>query len=66
MGRSISLATLLHLVEDRTYTITTQTGWAGNHGTDDRIYLTMFDSSANSCNETRINVPDFDDFQVGA
>ena len=42
---------------DREYTITTKTATGPSSGTDDDVYLTMYDSADNACIETELDGP---------
>ena len=46
----------MHLSAARTYTVTTKTSFVFYAGTDNPIYLRMYDSADNSCEERQLNV----------
>ena len=50
---------------ERVYTVRVRTGDSANSGTDDAVYLTMYDATDNACIETRLDSGGGNDFEVG-
>ena len=50
---------------ERVYTVRVRTIDSPYSGTDDPVYLTMYDASDNACVETMLDSGGGDDFEVG-